>query len=110
MKAKLSTDGGARGNPGPAAYGYVLETPDGTVLDARGETIGVATNNVEARLLFVAGEQTSSLLFRLEQLDAVEDTGQELVLRFEERDGIAKLARCTSTGLDVELHHILTFT
>ena len=45
MKAKLSTDGGARGNPGPAAYGYVLEAEDGTVLDARGETIGVATNN-----------------------------------------------------------------
>ena len=40
MKAKLSTDGGARGNPGPAAYGYVLEAEDGTVLDARGETIG----------------------------------------------------------------------
>ncbi len=67
-------------------------------------------NNVEARLLFVSGEQTSSLLFRLDQLDAAEDTGQELILRFEERDGIAKLARCTSTGLDVELHHILTFT
>ena len=46
MKAKLSTDGGARGNPGPAAYGYVLEAEDGTVLDARGEAIGVATNNV----------------------------------------------------------------
>jgi hypothetical protein len=67
-------------------------------------------NNVEAQLLFVAGEQTSSLLFRLDQLDAVDDTGQELVLRFEEREGIAKLATCTSTGLDVELHHILTFT
>jgi hypothetical protein len=67
-------------------------------------------NNVEARLLFVTGEQTSSLLFRLDQLDAADDTGQELVLRFEERDGISKLARCTSTGLDVELHHILTFT
>ena len=67
-------------------------------------------NNVEARLLFVAGEQTSSLLFRLDQLDAVDDTGQELVLRFEERDGIARLARCTATGLEVELHHILTFT
>jgi hypothetical protein len=67
-------------------------------------------NNVEARLLFVAGEQTSSLLFRLNQLDAVEDTGQQLVLRLEERDGIAKLARCTSTGLEIELHHILTFT
>jgi hypothetical protein len=45
-----------------------------------------------------------------DQLDAVDDTGQELVLRLEERDGIAELARCTSTGLEVELHHILTFT
>ena len=67
-------------------------------------------NNVEARLLFVAGEQTSSLLFRLDQLEVAEDTGAELVLRFEERDGIAKLARLTSNGLDVELFHILTTT
>jgi hypothetical protein len=67
-------------------------------------------NNVEAALLFVAGEQTSSLRFRLEQLDAADDVGEELVLRFEERDGIAKLATLTATGLDVELFHILTFT
>jgi ribonuclease HI len=55
VKAKLYTDGGARGNPGPAAYGYVLETDDGTVLDARGETIGVATNNVAEYRALVAG-------------------------------------------------------
>ena len=67
-------------------------------------------NNVEARLLFVAGEQTSSLVFRLDQLDAATDTGEELVLRFEEEDGIAKLARVRENGLDVELFHILTFT
>ena len=67
-------------------------------------------NNVEARLLFVNGEQTSTLSFRLEQLDAAEDTGEELVLRFEEEDGIAKIARLHSNGLDVELFHILTFT
>jgi hypothetical protein len=67
-------------------------------------------NNVEAELLFVSGEQTSSLKFRLEQLDAADDLGEELVLRFEERDGIAKIARLRSTGLDVELFHILTFT
>ena len=67
-------------------------------------------NNVEARILFVEGEQTSSLEFRLEQLDRADDTGQELVLIFEERDGIAKLATCTANGLDVELFHILTFT
>jgi ribonuclease HI len=46
LKAKLSTDGGARGNPGPAAFGYVLETEDGHVLAAHGEAIGRATNNV----------------------------------------------------------------
>jgi hypothetical protein len=67
-------------------------------------------NNVEGRILYVAGEATSSVLFRLEQLDAVDDTGAELVLRFEERDGIAKLARLTSNGLDVELFHVLSFT
>lgn len=68
------------------------------------------TNNVEARLLFVAGEQTSSVIFRLDQLDRADDVGGELVLIFEETDGVAKLVRATRTGLDVELHHILTFT
>ena len=67
-------------------------------------------NNVEARLMLVGGEQTSSLVFRLEQLDAAQDFGDELVLRFEERDGIAKTARLIANGLGVELHHILTFT
>jgi hypothetical protein len=67
-------------------------------------------NNVEGRLLFVAGEQTSSLRFRLDQLDAAEDLAEELLLRFEERDGIAKTARATANGLEVELFHILTFT
>jgi ribonuclease HI len=55
MKAKLFTDGGARGNPGPAAFAYVLEAADGTVLAAHGETIGVATNNVAEYRGLVAG-------------------------------------------------------
>jgi ribonuclease HI len=46
VKAKLFTDGGARGNPGPAASAYVLEAEDGTVLDAQGVAIGIQTNNV----------------------------------------------------------------
>jgi ribonuclease HI len=55
VKATLYTDGGARGNPGPAAFAYVLETDDGTVLDSRGEAIGVATNNVAEYRALVAG-------------------------------------------------------
>ncbi len=55
MKAKLFTDGGSRGNPGPAAFAYVLEADDGTVLASHGETIGVATNNVAEYRGLVAG-------------------------------------------------------
>jgi probable phosphoglycerate mutase len=55
MSARLFTDGGARGNPGPAAYGYVLEDADGQVLAARGEAIGVATNNVAEYRGLIAG-------------------------------------------------------
>ncbi len=55
MRAKLFTDGGARGNPGPAAYGYVLESDDGTVLAAHGERIGIATNNVAEYSALIAG-------------------------------------------------------
>jgi ribonuclease H / adenosylcobalamin/alpha-ribazole phosphatase len=55
VKAKLFTDGGARGNPGPAAYGYVIEADDGTVLAAHGEKIGVATNNVAEYRALIAG-------------------------------------------------------
>ena len=67
-------------------------------------------NNVEAELLFAQGEQTSALRFRLDQLTGADDTGEELVLRFEEEDGIAKLVRLNAFGMDVELFHILTFT
>jgi ribonuclease HI len=55
VTARLYTDGGARGNPGPAAYGYVLEAEDGTLLAAEGEAIGVATNNVAEYRGLLAG-------------------------------------------------------
>jgi len=55
VKARLFTDGGARGNPGPAAYGFVLEAEDGTVLAAEGAAIGVATNNVAEYSGLIAG-------------------------------------------------------
>jgi hypothetical protein len=67
-------------------------------------------NNVEGRLILVTGEQTSSLTFRLDQLDGVEDFGEGIVLRFDEQDGVAKTVRATANGLDIELFHILTTT
>jgi ribonuclease HI len=73
VKARLSTDGGARGNPGPAAYGYVLEADDGTVLDARGETIGVATNNVAEYRALIAGLEKAVEL-GVDELEVISDS------------------------------------
>ena len=42
----LHVDGGARGNPGPAAIGVVVSEPDGEVVRTFAETIGETTNNV----------------------------------------------------------------
>jgi ribonuclease HI len=46
VKLVVHVDGGARGNPGPAAAAAVLSTPDGEVVDEAHEYLGVATNNV----------------------------------------------------------------
>ena len=73
MKARLSTDGGARGNPGPAAFGYVIETDDGHVLAAHGEAIGHATNNVAEYSGLVAGLQKAAEL-GVRELEVVSDS------------------------------------
>jgi ribonuclease HI len=73
VKARLFTDGGARGNPGPAAYGYVLETEDGTVLAARGEAIGVATNNVAEYRALLAG-LAKAVELHVRELEVVSDS------------------------------------
>ena len=73
MKARLFTDGGSRGNPGPAAYAYVLEAEDGTVLDARGEAIGVATNNVAEYSALVAGLERA-VEAGVDELEVVSDS------------------------------------
>jgi len=44
-KIKIFTDGGARGNPGPAAIGIVIKDENGRLLKSIGESIGRATNN-----------------------------------------------------------------
>ena len=97
MKAKLSTDGGARGNPGPAAYGYVLEAEDGTVLDARGETIGVATNNVAEYRALIAGLEKAVEL-AIDELEVVSDS--ELLVK--QMRGEYRVKNETLRGLHAE--------
>ena len=62
MRLLVHVDGGARGNPGPAAIGAVLSTPEGEVLDEVSERIGEATNNVaEYRALLLGLERARAL-------------------------------------------------
>jgi ribonuclease HI len=74
----VNVDGGARGNPGPAAVGVVVATPDGEILEERGERIGEATNNVaEYRALLLGIERAREL--GASELDLVGDS--ELVVK-----------------------------
>ena len=62
MRVVVHVDGGARGNPGPAAVGAVVSAPDGEVLDEASALIGEATNNVaEYRALVLGLERAQAL-------------------------------------------------
>jgi len=74
----VNVDGGARGNPGPAAIAAVISTPDGQVIEEHGERIGRATNNVaEYRALLLGLERARELGAR--EVELVGDS--ELVVR-----------------------------
>jgi ribonuclease HI len=77
-RLRVHVDGGARGNPGPAAIAAVVTDADGAVLEERGERIGQATNNVaEYRALLLGIERAREL--GASELELVGDS--ELVVR-----------------------------
>jgi len=77
-KLIVNVDGGARGNPGPAAIGVVVRDGSGTVLAEDGEGIGIATNNVaEYRALLLGIERARQL--GATELELVGDS--ELIVR-----------------------------
>jgi ribonuclease HI len=77
-KLVVHVDGGARGNPGPAAAAAVVSTPDGDVLDEAHEYLGVATNNVaEYRGLLLGLDRARAL--GADEVEVVNDS--ELVAK-----------------------------
>jgi probable phosphoglycerate mutase len=74
----LRCDGGSRGNPGPAAYGFVLTDAHDHEVEARGEYIGTATNNVAEYRALIAGLQ-AAIAHGASPLAVVMDS--ELVIR-----------------------------
>jgi ribonuclease HI len=77
-KLTVNVDGGARGNPGPAAIGAVVRDADGEIVAERGERIGRATNNVaEYRALLLGIEMAAAM--GASELELVGDS--ELIVR-----------------------------
>jgi ribonuclease HI len=74
----VHVDGGARGNPGPAAIGVVVSAEDGSVLREVSETIGIATNNVAEYRAVLRGVEVARELGATE-IELVNDS--ELVAR-----------------------------
>jgi ribonuclease H / adenosylcobalamin/alpha-ribazole phosphatase len=97
VRARLFTDGGARGNPGPAAYGFVLEADDGTVLAAEGEAIGVATNNVAEYSGLIAGLRRAVEL-KVPEVEVISDS--ELLVK--QMRGEYKVKNEALRGLSLE--------
>jgi ribonuclease HI len=78
VKVVVHVDGGARGNPGPAAAAAVVSTPDGDVLADATELIGTATNNVAEYRALLLGLRTARELGATE-VEVVNDS--ELVAK-----------------------------
>lgn len=78
MKLTVNVDGGARGNPGPAAIGVVVRDESGEILTTVSEKIGEATNNIAEYRALLAGIEQAGLL----GADQIEIRGDsELVVR-----------------------------
>jgi ribonuclease HI len=75
---RVNVDGGARGNPGPAAIAAVVQGEDGRVLEERSEAIGKATNNVAEYRALLLGIDRAAVLGAT-SLELVGDS--ELIVR-----------------------------
>ncbi len=73
MKLIVHVDGGSRGNPGPAAAGAVLSTPDGDIVDEATELLGIVSNNVAEYRALLLGLERAKVLGATE-VEAVNDS------------------------------------
>jgi len=78
MRVVVNVDGGARGNPGPAAVAAVASTPDGDVLAERGKRLAPTTNNVAEYRALLLGIETARDL-GADEIELIGDS--ELVVR-----------------------------
>jgi ribonuclease HI len=102
MKLTINTDGGARGNPGPAGIGVVIKDESGKIIYRYGGYIGEATNNVAEYKALVKSLEEAHNLGGTElkiQMDS------ELIVK--QMQGIYKIKEPTLQGLAAEVIKLL---
>jgi ribonuclease HI len=102
-KLTVNVDGGARGNPGPAAIAAVVRDGDGEVVAERGERIGRATNNVAEYKALLLGIALASEL-GAEELELIGDS--ELIVR--QVEGRYKVKHADMKDLHAQVKRALT--
>ena len=78
MKLIVNVDGGARGNPGPAAVGVVVRDESGGILEEVGQKIGAATNNVAEYKALILGIERAKA-FGADEVELIGDS--ELIIK-----------------------------
>jgi ribonuclease HI len=106
MKAILNTDGGARGNPGPAGIGAVLRTREGEVIGELARGIGYATNNIAEYEALIAGLElardrgVSEIEIQLDSELVVQQLTGRWKIRNDRLRSLAVRARSLMNGFD----------
>jgi ribonuclease HI len=102
-KLIVNVDGGARGNPGPAAIGVVVRNEDGAIVEAMGETIGNQTNNVAEYRALIRGIELAAAHGATE-VELIGDS--QLIVR--QVEGRYKVKHAAMKDLHAEAKKLLT--
>lgn len=110
---EVYADGASRGNPGPAAIGYIVLDTQGKLLEQRGETVGIRTNNqaeylaVDAALKAARRYTEERVVCSLDSQLVVRQLTGEYRIRNRELEALADRVREREGDFDeVEYRHV----
>ena len=103
----IYTDGGSRGNPGPAAIGFVIQDSQGRLLKEHGEVIGETTNNVaEYKALVAALKKLKALIGSAKAENSLVEVRADSELLMKQLKGEYKIKEETLVPLFIEIWNV----